>query len=91
MGSSRLEDGPAFAEDMAVEVRFMRTKEDERGDRNAWPWLPGTIVEPCGPDVCGACASRSASWQCAKTAASPPHRRQSAGCSTSAVTGIAPR
>jgi hypothetical protein len=47
MGSSRLEDGPAFAEDMAVEVRFTRTKEGGQGDRDAWPWLPGTILEQC--------------------------------------------
>ena len=21
-----------------------------RGDRSAWPWLPGTVLERCGPD-----------------------------------------
>jgi hypothetical protein len=50
MGPSMSEDGRAFAQDMAVEVRYPRTKEEERGDRNAWPWLPGTIVQQCGPD-----------------------------------------
>jgi hypothetical protein len=46
------EDGPAaaFADDMAVMVGFPRTKQEEQGDRAAWPWLPGTIVQQCGPD-----------------------------------------
>ncbi len=44
-----------LVEDMAVEVRFPRTKEEERGDRNAWPWLPGTIVQQCGPDEWQVC------------------------------------
>ncbi len=44
-----LSDG-MLAEDMAVMVKFPRTKEEERGDRAGWPWLPGTIVEQCGPD-----------------------------------------
>jgi hypothetical protein len=55
VGSSMSEDGPTFAEDMAVEVRFPRTKEEERGDRADWPWLPGTIVEQCGPDEWQVC------------------------------------
>jgi hypothetical protein len=33
-----------------VEVRFPRTKQQEQGDRSAWPWLPGSILEQCGPD-----------------------------------------
>ncbi len=36
-----MSDGtPAFAEDMAVEVRYPRTKQEEQGDRADWPWLP---------------------------------------------------
>ena len=50
MSPSMSEDGPVFTEDMAVMVRFPRTKEEEQGDRARWPWLPGTIVEQCGPD-----------------------------------------
>ena len=50
MGPSMSEDGPAFAEDMAVEVRYPRTKQEEQGDRADWPWLPGTVLEQCGPD-----------------------------------------
>ena len=49
------EDGPAFAEDMAVEVRYPRTKQEEQGDRGNWPWLPGTIVQQCGPDEWQVC------------------------------------
>ena len=33
-----------------VEVRYPRSKQDEQGDREVWPWLPGTIVRQCGPD-----------------------------------------
>ncbi len=51
------EDGPAavFAEDVAVMVKYPRTKEEERGDRSRWPWLPGTIVQQCGPDEWQVC------------------------------------
>ena len=27
-----------------------RSKQEEQGDREQWPWLPGTIVEQCGPE-----------------------------------------
>jgi hypothetical protein len=50
MGPSIPEDGPVFTEDMAVEVRYPRTKQEEQGDRADWPWLPGTVVQQCGPD-----------------------------------------
>ncbi len=39
-----------FPGDSPVEVRYARSKQEERGDRSAWPWLPGSIVEQCGPD-----------------------------------------
>jgi hypothetical protein len=39
-----------FPDDSPVEVRYPRSKQEERGDREQWPWLPGTIVEQCGPD-----------------------------------------
>ena len=32
-----------------------RTKEEERGDRAEWPWLPGTILQQCGPDEWQVC------------------------------------
>ena len=55
MGPSMSEDGPAFAEDVAVEVRYPRTKQEEQGNRADWPWLPGTIVQQCGPDEWQVC------------------------------------
>ena len=57
MYSSIPESSPAevFAEDVAVMVKFPRTKEEEQGDRSAWPWLPGTIVQQCGPDEWQVC------------------------------------
>ena len=38
-----------------VEVRYPLTKEQEQGDRAAWPWLPGWIAEVCGPDEWEVC------------------------------------
>jgi hypothetical protein len=29
-----------------VEVRYPRSKQEERGDRSRWPWLPGSIPRP---------------------------------------------
>ncbi len=40
----------SFPEGSWVEVRYPLTKEQERGDRAAWPWLPGWVVSVCGPD-----------------------------------------
>ena len=40
-----------FPDDSPVEVRYPRSKQEERyGDRSAWPWLPASILEQCGPD-----------------------------------------
>jgi hypothetical protein len=33
-----------FPDDSLVEVRFPRTRQEELGDRSAWPWLPGSIL-----------------------------------------------
>ena len=44
-----------LVEDTPVLVKFPRTKDEERGDRAAWPWLPGTIVEQCGQDEWQVC------------------------------------
>ena len=51
------EDSPVvgFVEDTRVMVRYPRTPEQERCDRADWPWLPGTIVEQCGPDEWQVC------------------------------------
>jgi hypothetical protein len=57
MDASIPETSPAavFAEDAAVMVKFPRTKEEERGDRARWPWLPGTILQRVGPDEWQVC------------------------------------
>ena len=39
-----------FPDESPVEVRYPRSKQEEQGDLEQWPWLPGTIVEQCGPD-----------------------------------------
>lgn len=39
-----------FPDETPVEIRYPRSKREEQGDREQWPWLPGTIVEQCGPD-----------------------------------------
>ena len=39
----------SFPDDSAVEVRYPLTSEQEHGDREAWPWLPGRVVQQCGP------------------------------------------
>ena len=52
MHPSMSEDDSAavFAEDVAVMVKFPRTKVEEQGDRARWPWLPGTVLQRVGPD-----------------------------------------
>jgi hypothetical protein len=44
-----------FPGDSAVEVRYPRTRQEQAGDRAAWPWLPGTILSQCGPDEWRVC------------------------------------
>jgi hypothetical protein len=39
-----------FHDGSPVEVRYPRSEQEEQGDRERWPRLPGTIVEQCGPD-----------------------------------------
>jgi hypothetical protein len=39
-----------FPDESPVEVRCPRSKQEEQGKREQWPWLPGTIVEQCGSD-----------------------------------------
>ena len=47
--------GGQLVEDTPVFVRYPHTSEQERGDRADWPWLPGTILEQCGPDEWRVC------------------------------------
>jgi len=44
-----------FPDESRVEVRYPRTRQEEHGDRSAWPWLPASIVEQCGPDEWRVC------------------------------------
>ena len=39
-----------FPDESPVEVRYPRSKQEEQVGRDTWPWLPGSIVEQCGPD-----------------------------------------
>jgi hypothetical protein len=39
-----------FPDESPVEVRYPRSRQEEQGGRDRWPWLRGTIVEQCGPD-----------------------------------------
>ena len=34
-----------FPDESPVEVRYPRSKQEERGDRSRWPWLPDSILE----------------------------------------------
>ena len=44
----------AWHEDDSVEVRFP-LPGDGQSNRSSWPWLPGTILEVCGPDEWQVC------------------------------------
>lgn len=44
-----------FRDETPVEVRYPRSKEEEKGDRSQWPWLPGTVLEQVGPDEYRVC------------------------------------
>ena len=39
-----------FPDETPVEVRYPRNRGEELGDRSGWPWLPGSIIDQCGPD-----------------------------------------
>ncbi len=47
----------SFPDDSPVEIRYPRSRQEEHGDRSAWPWPPVSIVEQCGPDELYVCAS----------------------------------
>jgi len=44
-----------FPDDSPVLVRYPRDRKEEQDDRSAWPWLPGSILEQCGPDEWRVC------------------------------------
>ena len=47
--------GNPYPDEMAVLVRYPRDKAEEKAGRESWPWLPGTIVQRCGPDEWEVC------------------------------------
>lgn len=44
-----------FPDGSAVVIRYPRDKQEEQGDRSAWPWLPGSILGQCGLDEWHVC------------------------------------
>jgi hypothetical protein len=44
-----------FPGNTEVEVRYPRNRQEERGDRCGWSWLPGSILGQCGPDEWHVC------------------------------------
>ena len=49
-----------YPDESPVGVRYSRSKQEERGDRAAWPWLTGWIVSQCGPDDWEICVQEPA-------------------------------
>ena len=47
-------DNP-YPDGAPVLVRYPRDKAEEKASRDTWPWLPGTIVQRCGPDEWQVC------------------------------------
>jgi hypothetical protein len=45
----------SYLEDAPVWVRYPLTREQERGRRDAWPWLAGVITAVRGPDEWQVC------------------------------------
>jgi hypothetical protein len=44
-----------WPDETPVLVRFPRDKREEQGDRAAWPWLPGTVLQQVGEDEWQVC------------------------------------
>ena len=51
----RVDNGNLVPDDTRVDVRYPLNQEQHDGDRDAWPWLPGTITRQCGPDEWQVC------------------------------------
>lgn len=39
-----------FPDGSPVQTPYPLTAGQHRGDRAAWPWLPGRVLSQCGPD-----------------------------------------
>jgi hypothetical protein len=84
------DNGGGFPDESQVEVRYPRSKQEEQGDREQWPWLPGTIVKQCGLTN-GTSASKSASWPCSATVGALRAARPAVTSTTRAASGTARR
>ena len=78
-----------FPDDSPVLVRYPRDKE-ERGDRSAWAWLPGTILSQCGPDEWHVCVE-ARELAVLDDGSRPRPERRTENCSTRAVSGTPAR
>ena len=76
-----------FPDDSPVKVRYPRNKQEEQGDRSAWPWLPGSILGQCGPDEWHVCVEAR---ELATLDDGRPGRRTET-CFPRAVSGTPPR
>jgi hypothetical protein len=67
-----------WPDETAVLVRFPRDKREEDGDRAAWPWLPGTVLQQVGEDEWQVCVEDMAvavrEDGSRPTPRTPPHR-----------------
>ena len=54
-----MSDRNQFPDETPVLVRYPRTKHEEQGDREAWPWLPGSVLEQVEPDEWRVCVEVS--------------------------------
>jgi len=79
-----------FPDDNLAEVRYPRTRQEEQGDRSAWPWLPGSILSQCGPDEWYVCVETGELATMTTAARRRPGRRPG-NCSTRAVSGTPAR
>lgn len=75
------DDDGRFPDQSPVEVRCPRPKQEELSDREGWPWLPGTIVEQCGPDECSVHTPKAAG-------PSPQPSRQNLMAASTRVSGL---
>ena len=50
-----MSEASPFPDETPVLVRYPRTEAEAQGDREAWPWLPGTVLQQVGPDEWQVC------------------------------------
>ena len=79
-----------FPDDSSVEIRYPRDKQEERGDRFVWPWLPGLILSQCGPDEWYVCVE-ARELATLNDVARRRMGRRTGNCSTRADFGTAAR